>query len=124
MTLLPITNSPSQFEGYSVRLSVDTCIAGRISLYKKVEDEFILVLGKDRKNVNAPVKHISDPLSWEGEKLFVEVHEFAGIGFNGVIAIEASFLDEKDVNKPSKIIDNDTVIMAVSPWIMTSHTHQ
>ena len=50
--LKPVTECPQEKEGYSVRLNIDRGIGDKISIYRLVDDELQLVLGKDRKEPN------------------------------------------------------------------------
>ncbi|MDQ4090295.1 MAG: protein-arginine deiminase [Actinomycetota bacterium] len=103
-------------DGTDLVLAITPDEAAKLSLYREVEGGMELLLGVDPANQAAPPRSVSPSLGPEGARCFLEVHEYPGPFFEGLISFE---LRLREQGKP---VGNDRALLRVAPWIMTPNT--
>ena len=85
----------------------------RFSVYRRTEGVTPqVILGR---NFQGEVSTVSPPLSLDGEKLFIEAHEFPGSFFEGLITVELMVFRPET----GMIYEQDRVVFRAAPWVMT-----
>jgi protein-arginine deiminase len=90
--------------------------AARISLFRTGEAGLELVLGVNSAQPDTEPRTTSSPLRAEGERCFLEAHEYPGPFFEGLLSLELQ------LRQSGRTIGSDRALVRVAPWIMTPNT--
>jgi Protein-arginine deiminase (PAD)/Protein-arginine deiminase (PAD) middle domain len=104
-------------EGVDLALSIDRAAAGAITIYRRGDgDEMTPIVGA-QVGPGGATQPIGGPLAPSGETLLIQGRSFPDISFRGLIEI---FLITVKGREVAGILDS--VLLRVSPWIMTPNT--
>ena len=103
----------------TVRLFATENAARRFTVYRlEANGTLDRVLGADQTGSAAPIS-LSQPLSLDGEKLYVEANQFPDSFFEGLITLEILVFEHDRY-----AVDIEKIIFRVAPWIMTPNTQR
>ena len=102
----------------TVHLYATENAARRFTVYRLEASETLeRVLGADPTGNAAPIS-LSQPLSLDGQKLYVEANQFPDSFFEGLITLEIRVVEN------NRAVDFEQIIFRVAPWIMTPNTQR